>query len=208
MDMDMDMDMHRWGERRKGVGKWRYTGSVHAEDHEAHPKHAAHVRDAGRVETQRLVECTRALPRHTRRRIGAACGVRGGRAWPVGGTSSVQKTNWTLGARHARRAHHKHVSHVRGAGCVETQRLVESTRALPSHTRRRIQGATCGARGGRAWGGGGTGSVQKTNWTLGARHAREAHRKHPAHVLDAGRVETQRLVECTRALPMGTQGGA
>eukprot|EP00964_Phaeocystis_antarctica_P008055 scaffold4327_cov47-Phaeocystis_antarctica.AAC.1 len=158
----------------------------------AHRKYAAHVRDAGRVETQWLVESTRALPSHTRGRIGAACGAKGGRAWGGGGTSSVQKTNWTLGARHARRAHRKHAAHIHGAGRVEIQRLVESTRALPRHTRRRI-GAACGARGGRAWGGGGTSSVQKTNWTLGARHARRAHQKHVSHVRGAGRVETQRL---------------
>ena len=38
-------------------------------------------------------------------------------------------------------------------------------------------------------------------WTLSAWHARGAHRKHVAHVYDAGRVEAQRLIERRRFLP-------
>ena len=53
----------------------------------AHPEHAAHVRDAGRVEVQRLVERQRALPsRKEGVRCGARCGPGGGTAW-VGGSA-------------------------------------------------------------------------------------------------------------------------
>ena len=41
----------------------------------AHPEHVAHVRDAGRVEAQRLVERLRGLPS---RKEGARCGARCG----------------------------------------------------------------------------------------------------------------------------------
>ena len=58
----------------------------------AHGEHAAHVRDAGRVEAQRLVERLRVLPS---RKEGVQCGVRfgpgGGRAW-AGGSARVACT--------------------------------------------------------------------------------------------------------------------
>ena len=41
----------------------------------AHFEHGPHVRDAGRVEAQRLVERRRALPRVERRAYGAGRGV-------------------------------------------------------------------------------------------------------------------------------------
>eukprot|EP00964_Phaeocystis_antarctica_P086461 scaffold54754_cov65-Phaeocystis_antarctica.AAC.3 len=41
----------------------------------AHPEHVAHIRDAGRVEAERLVERRRVLPS---RKAGVRCGVRCG----------------------------------------------------------------------------------------------------------------------------------
>eukprot|EP00964_Phaeocystis_antarctica_P118876 scaffold82604_cov55-Phaeocystis_antarctica.AAC.2 len=51
----------------------------------AHVEHFAHIRDAGRVEADRLVERRRALPSRMKGvRCGARCGPRGGRAWDGG----------------------------------------------------------------------------------------------------------------------------
>eukprot|EP00964_Phaeocystis_antarctica_P141543 scaffold106602_cov51-Phaeocystis_antarctica.AAC.1 len=51
----------------------------------AHLQHAAHVRDAGRVEAERLVERRRALPsRKEGVQCGARCGPGDGRAWAGG----------------------------------------------------------------------------------------------------------------------------
>eukprot|EP00964_Phaeocystis_antarctica_P083862 scaffold52794_cov50-Phaeocystis_antarctica.AAC.3 len=48
----------------------------------AHVEHPVHVRDAGRVEAERLVERRRVLPsRKAGVRCGARCGPGGGRAW-------------------------------------------------------------------------------------------------------------------------------
>ena len=57
------------------------------------------------------------------------------------------------GAEGMRGAHVKHEMHVRDAGRVEVQRLVERHRMLPSqgHT---MRGKVRNRRGGRAWGGG------------------------------------------------------
>eukprot|EP00964_Phaeocystis_antarctica_P009640 scaffold5248_cov49-Phaeocystis_antarctica.AAC.3 len=50
----------------------------------AHVEHAVHVRDAGRVEAQRLVERRRVLPsRKEGVRCGARCGPRVGGRGPV-----------------------------------------------------------------------------------------------------------------------------
>eukprot|EP00964_Phaeocystis_antarctica_P163377 scaffold139455_cov96-Phaeocystis_antarctica.AAC.1 len=86
----------------------------------AHRKHVAHVRDAGRVEAQWLVERIRGLEHvaHARdagrveaqwlverRLYGAACRVRGGRVWGVCGASSVQAGfGWALQTRRVRGA--------------------------------------------------------------------------------------------------------
>jgi len=51
----------------------------------AHVEHAAHVRDAGRIEAQRLVERRRVLPsRKAGVRCGARCGPGCGRIWAGG----------------------------------------------------------------------------------------------------------------------------
>ena len=125
-----------------------------------------------------------------------------------------QETNWESGAWHALGARLKHVLHVCDFGRVETQRLVERRRGLPSQ-QKGIQ-----SRGQRPGGGSAVeqrrrkrhaGGGSKHNWGSGewlawdqlwsgAWHA-HAHVKHVAHVCDAGRVETQRLVERRRFLP-------
>ena len=56
----------------------------------AHIEHAAHVRDAGRVEAQRLVERRRFLPsRKVGMRRGKRCGPGGVRALGVAATQSA-----------------------------------------------------------------------------------------------------------------------
>eukprot|EP00964_Phaeocystis_antarctica_P119585 scaffold83304_cov53-Phaeocystis_antarctica.AAC.1 len=56
----------------------------------AHPEHEVHVRDAGRVEGQRLIERRRGLPS---RKEGVRCGARrgpgGGRAWAGGSAQAA-----------------------------------------------------------------------------------------------------------------------
>ena len=100
----------------------------------AHLKHALHVSDARRVDTQRLVERGRALPRVQREGIdegAAGCQEAGGRLG--GGLSDVQREpDWWVGGMGRRGAHRKHVLHVSDAGGVDVQRLVERVRALPS----------------------------------------------------------------------------
>eukprot|EP00964_Phaeocystis_antarctica_P005231 scaffold2864_cov52-Phaeocystis_antarctica.AAC.2 len=65
-----------------------------------------------------------------------------------------------------RGAHPEHVAHVRDAGRVEAQRLIERRRVLPS----RKQGVRCGARCGSGAGGHGP----------AAAHERHARREGPA----------------------------
>ena len=63
--------------RARGGLEWRVGGRGHA--WLAHIEHEAHVRDAGRVEVQRLVECLRRLPsRKEGMRCRARCGVGAG----------------------------------------------------------------------------------------------------------------------------------
>eukprot|EP00964_Phaeocystis_antarctica_P038779 scaffold22176_cov50-Phaeocystis_antarctica.AAC.4 len=59
----------------------------------AHPEHPEHVRDAGRVEAQRLVERRRVLPS---RKEGVRCGARCGPGVEGRGSAAAHK-------RHARR---------------------------------------------------------------------------------------------------------
>jgi len=80
-----------------------------------------------------------------------------------------------------RGAHLEHVIHGRDAGrVVKAQRLVERLRALPRVKRRASM--RCGARCG-------PGAVG------GAQGMGGAHVEHVAHVRDAGRFESQRLIE-------------
>eukprot|EP00964_Phaeocystis_antarctica_P065164 scaffold39268_cov62-Phaeocystis_antarctica.AAC.3 len=66
-----------------------------------------------------------------------------------------------------RGAHVEHVAHVRDAGCVEAQRLVERRRLLPS----RKEGVRCGARCGPGAGGHGPAAahIQRTRGMHGKR---------------------------------------
>ena len=99
----------------------------------AHVKHPAHVRDAGRVEVQRLVERLRVLPS---RKEGMRCRTRcepGGRRWPRRKWHAGGGPCSRLGGKvRAALAHEEHGVHVRDAGRVEVQRLVELPRNLPS----------------------------------------------------------------------------
>jgi hypothetical protein len=127
-------------------------------------------RDAGGVEAQRLVEGRR-LPS---RREGMRCGG-GGASWKAGGPGVVVAAHKRhargkgpaegLWAKGTRGAHVEHVAHVRDAGGVKAQRLVEGVRALPS----RREGMRCaGGRGVREPGGGRACGVV-------ARHTRGMH---------------------------------
>ena len=104
-------DLRLWGQGTRG----------------AHHEHAFHVRDVGRVEAQRLVEHGRALPsRKEGMQRRARCGSGGGMEWRrrerrVHGEGPTE----CWGPWHARRAHVEHPGHVRDAGRVEPQRLVE-----------------------------------------------------------------------------------
>ena len=72
------------------------------------------------------------------RREGLGCG---------GGTQEActgkRPDSRLLGAKGTRGAHVEHVAHVRDAGGVKAQRLVEGPRVLPSRT----EGMRCGGRG-------------------------------------------------------------
>ena len=105
-------------------------------------------------------------------------------------------------AQGTRGAHIKHVAHVCGFGRVETQRLVERRRPLPS----RKKGMQSGQHAGREPGGRGVAVAQATRRRgpdCGDRRqgTRGAHPKHVAYVCDAGSVKIQRLVERPRVLP-------
>ena len=96
--------------------------------------------------------------------------------------------------------HVKHVAHIRDAGRVEAQRLVERRRILPS----RKEGIRCGARcaGGEAGGRRAAHAACRRRLDCRVGRARGgAHGEHVVHVCDAGRVEAQRLVELPRILP-------
>jgi hypothetical protein len=118
-----------------------------------------------------------------------------------------------LGAKGTRGAHAEHAAHVSDAGGVETQRLVEGRRFLPS----RREGMRCGRE--RCEPGGVRACVgcvvaahkrHARGWPDvrpgGQGHARRAHGEHVAHVCDAGGVKAQRLAEGRRALPSRREG--
>eukprot|EP00964_Phaeocystis_antarctica_P061666 scaffold36871_cov49-Phaeocystis_antarctica.AAC.1 len=125
----------------------RQRGGVHLE-------HGAHGRDAGGVEAQRLVERLRFLPER-------GYAVRGevqstGRAGDGRRPRDTQRA-WggarlQVGGRARGGAHDEHVLHVRDAGRVEGQRLVERRRLLSRVERR---GYDAGRGSGREAGGSG-----------------------------------------------------
>ena len=109
----------------------------------AHVEHAVHVRDAGRVEAQRLVEVRRALPS---RKEGMRCGgphaTEG--AWKLArgaaATQAARRRARLGGLRQGMGgAHVEHAVHARDAGRVEVHPPVERPRALSS----RKEGMRC-----------------------------------------------------------------
>ena len=177
----------------------------------AHAEHGAHVRDAGGVKAQQLIESIRILRSPERRHPdaeGNVCGTegkahrggrirsaRGVRVWP----SSVV---WAQNAQ--AEAHIEHEAHVRDAGGVKAQRLVESSRILPSGhvTQREIRVAqrrwhTEGGRIRSAH----AACVRPSSGACVKKAQAEAHNEHLVHVCHAGGVKAQQLVESSRSLP-------
>ena len=158
----------RAGERRE-TADWGLGAGA------AHGKHVAHVRNAGRVPAQGLVEGARVLPRVASRAHGAGRAARAARLARSGQGRGLRLQR--SGAKRAgSTAHAKHVDHVRDAGGVPAQGLVEGVRGLP-RVARRAHGA--GRAAGREAGGerlgcassvqGGRGHVTASRWTEGAR---------------------------------------
>eukprot|EP00964_Phaeocystis_antarctica_P013465 scaffold7370_cov57-Phaeocystis_antarctica.AAC.5 len=161
----------------------------------AHPEHAVHGCDAGRVEAQRLVERRRALPRVERRAYNVGRGAkyreRPEAAGDCGARGVQGRTRLQIGSRARGGAHPEHLVHVRDAGGVEAQRLVERRRGL-QRVKRRAYGVGRGA-GYREAGGGGrprcTRGVQgRARLQIGGRARGGAHKEHLVHVRDAGGV--------------------
>jgi len=188
----------------------------------AHVEHGVHVRDAGGVEAQRLVEGRRGLPS---RGEGMRC--EGERCEPGGGRRHREAAH----KRHARgRPHSRLTQGLRAKGTrgertknmrfmVVTLEVSKLSGWLKADACCRVEGRACDAggrgasreAGGPVWCGGGTTSAACTgNARLkacgGQGHARRAHVEHVAHGRDAGGVEAQRLVERPRVLPSRREG--
>ena len=92
-------------------------------------EHLVHGRDLGRIEAERLVEHRRALPsRKAGMQCAARCELGGVRA--LGGGDAIGMctrggTDSRLWGQGTRGAHPEHAVHVRDAGRVEAERLVE-----------------------------------------------------------------------------------
>eukprot|EP00964_Phaeocystis_antarctica_P107203 scaffold71964_cov85-Phaeocystis_antarctica.AAC.1 len=161
----------------------------------AHVEHLVHVRDAGGIEAQRLVERKRTLPSQ-----------KGGDMWRE--KAARRRNDWTRWRQGKHGAHIKHGVHARDAGRVEAQRLIERACPLPSH-KDAHGGRHAGRAAGREVGDGGrprrtqrAGEGDTADWE----HRACAHREHFEHACDAGRIETQWLVERTCFLPSHTGG--
>ena len=115
--------------KRHARGEGPTQGWVPQGTREAHGEHGVHVRDAGRVEAQRLVEGRRPEPKKTAL-IGDRVCISTDNIW--------EGVGWRQRKRHARGedptqgwgAHREHAAHVRDVGRVEAQRLVECPRVL------------------------------------------------------------------------------
>ena len=106
----------------------------------------------------------------------------------------------------------EHVAHVRDAGGVPVQRLVEGPRVLPrvasrAHGAGRVAGREAGG-GMRYWGVCTQRAGERArDCRLGGHGAQgAAHDKHGAHALYAGGYQVQRLVEGLRQLPRVARG--
>ena len=160
----------------------------------AYRKHVSHVRDARRVEAQRLVERIRPLPsRKEGVRSGARCKP-GQWAWGDGGIRTACR--WGGGGSGARAERTRNmppmlvtldVPKLSGWLNVDASCRV-GRRALT------MRGAV---RAGRREGGGRAQATctGRTRLKAGRQGTRGAHVEHVVHVRDAGRVEAQRLVE-------------
>jgi len=103
----------------------------------AHSKHVDHVCDAGGIKAQRLVESIRTLPSpkgapdRVKTRGMRRCGTEG-RANQQQRTRRACGLARECGQKAQAEAHSEHVAHVSDAGGIKAQRLVESSRILPS----------------------------------------------------------------------------
>ena len=189
----------------------RYRGKARGA---AHVKHGVHVRDAGGVPVQRLVEGPSLLPRVASRAHGAGRTIYG----PGGGRRAGEGATADCGGRVAgrRAAHEEHVVHIHCASRVEVERLVEHPGSLPRIKRRE---SMCviqyGARGNpvpqadrRAGGLRDMGTCRPTRLraVLDA-CASGAHVEHFAHDFDLRGVDVKRLVEGFCELPRAKKGG-
>jgi len=173
----------------------------------AHIKHAAHVRDVGRVEAQRLVECRRALPsrkvKHTKRgdrRAGTREGV-GAAAAQAGCRHRTQLWGLLAGARAERTSNMRIMAVTLDVSKLSGWLNADACCRVERESIKERRQAGRDARG--SGGGSGASRVQAEDPSAEAagRGKRRAHIKHVAHVRDSGRVEAQRLVERRRALP-------
>ena len=115
----------------------------------AHGKQVLHVSEAGGVEAQRLVERMRVLPSP---KGGMLRGRQAGQETEGRGRDGLSDArrgpDWWVGGTGTRGAHLKHVLHVRDAGRVEAQRLVERIRVLPSAKEGMLRGRQAGQEAG------------------------------------------------------------
>ena len=162
----------RRGSKGRGTGasaahgedpRLRRTGRQGIHARREHMEHASHVFDARRVEAQGLVEGMSVLPSR-RRACDAGRGVRRlGRGAAASACARVHTRRTHncegLGGRVTCAAieHLEHFLHVRDAGRVNAQGLVEIIRVLPSRREDMRRGARCAVRKAgkqRAWGSG------------------------------------------------------
>ena len=206
-----------WPGRRERGGRPRCTQRV-GEGSTAdwgqgtgHVKHAEHVRDAGGVEAQRLVERRRELPRVGKRAYGAGGGVAreaGARRATAVHAAHRGGLDCRLGAGHGAGRTKNIRSMVvvtlevsklsgwlntdadcresKGGHAVRGEVRARRREAAGDHGARRVQG--------------------RARMQIGSRVRGGAHLEYAAHARDAGGVEAQRLVERRRALPNRTEG--
>ena len=157
----------------------------------AHEEHIVHACDLGRIEAERLVERIRILPRVERRAYTVRGGVRAGRREAVGdrGARSMRgRPRLQTGGRPRGGAHVEHLEHVRDAGGVEAQRLVERIRLLPRvETRPCVRREGYGSGGSRRWTTAAHAACKRgRGCRLGGKARGGAHVEHAAHGCDAG----------------------
>ena len=164
----------------------------------AHVEHLAHVRDAGGVEAQRLVERRRVLPRVERRACGAGRGCGSGGVRPA----CRGELDCRFGAGHEEE---RTANIPRMVVTLEVSKLsgwlnadAPCRESKGGHTLRdEVRAGRREAAGDR-----GARSVRgRARLQIGGRARGGAHPEHAVHALDAGGVEVQRLVERRRILP-------